>query len=59
MKILIKRGSDMGGYFDEPPKSERDKLFIYFAFPEAEMAHGFEIDFERIKNLKPGEEIKG
>ncbi len=30
MKIVIKRGSHMGGPLGEAPRSEADKLFIYF-----------------------------
>jgi len=56
MQILIKRGSAMGGLLGGPPRPETDKLFIYFASPEDDIAHGFEVNFDRIRNLKPGEE---
>lgn len=59
MEILIRRGSGMGGLLGGPPRPETDKLFIYVASPEDDMAQGFEINFERIRNLKPGEEIRG
>ncbi len=61
MKIVIKRGSHMGGPLGEAPRSEADKLFIYFYLKKdgLELGQGFIVDFEKVRNLLPGGEIKG
>ena len=59
MHILIRRGSHMDGPWGLPPQSKADKLLICVQDDATHIAEGFEIDFDRIKNLNPGEEIRG
>jgi hypothetical protein len=63
MDILIKRGPGGGSWLDmgtgKSLGPDYSRLFIFVSIPDLDIAHGFELNFEKIRSLLPEEEIRG